>query len=843
MNQITKKLKNIDNKNKLFYALMTVCFLASIVIGIKTDGQAIDNILFKRIKDYYFSDFFGMVNASNTVSNPFDNGAIYPPLALLLFRLFSLFFNTDMGAYDMRDTSVGMALIVAFFVITSVLLCLCIFKYRNASNGEKLIFSMLMLTSLPMIFLIERGNVVNIALICLLFYIYGYDSESKAIRQLAYIALAIATAFKMYPVIFGLLLLRKKNNWKNIISCIIWGALFFFVPFLFIGGINQVTALIKNILYISALFGEKGYGYKVGINTIFAFFGEYTKHPFIFDLAGNAILYAVTITGILLLLFGKFNAKWKLVAIASMMLVIVPGFSFIYNIVYMMIPLMLFLDEKKRNKLDYIYAILFALQFAFLVTKSDSFLLAVADNELKMNITTIIEAFSLYAMTALLWIEGFITSIIEYKDAKILKKIPANIIIVLTLVVAIGISGAYSYTSTPKKSGFAITAASVFTPIAQKDKKAVKEYKNYAKENLSNANVVAFPKIEMLDFGGKMSYYDKSYYSNSLKTIKKVKAYKPEYIVLYNLYPDDIKSDEKSISDSELDKYMEMNQEIKKLCYSAGYEKTNTYSVNGVGQICIWQKTDKDKNTTWRTSGNGSVESPYTITTADELIAFSDYVNTGHSMKDKVIQLGCDIDMSECENFSPIANEKGTVAFKGVFDGNGYAIKNLTVTASKKFNSDEYKNSALFGSFAGTIMNLTIENSSFSGAKVTSFVRYSKSSNSTIINCLSKNNTFSGEYVGEIASSYKGKIISSVSLDSKYNNDAISFGIVGIPNKNLSLNSVFTNNANSIGYNAYFDTKTLMSDEIAKTLNNNPASNVGDYSSLLHKWDKLALVK
>lgn len=809
--------KYTNSKTKLFYSISALCLISSIIYGIVTHGEALANILFYRGKPFIFSDFYGMVDGCGPDNIPYEEGAIYPPLAVLFFKFIAMFFGKDLSISEMKNTSVGIITVVIFYIITSIILALLIFKIRKVSKANNTLFVFFTIFSLPMIFLFERGNVVNIALICLLFYIYGYDSEKAWVRQLSYIALSIATAFKIYPVIFGLLLLRKKNNLKNIISCIAWGVGIFFVPFIFVGGFGQVPKLIQNIIYTSSLFSEKGYGYKVSITPVFSYLGEVLHHKYLFDLAGNAVLTIVMISGILLMLFGRFNAKWKLVCVGAIWMIIVPGFSFIYNIVYMIIPLMMFLDEKKKNKLDYIYAILFVLQFALLVTKDRSFILEYTDSQLMMNITTLIEAFSLYAMAGLLWIEGIITSFKEYHKTKVLKVFNINALLAISMVATVAIGGVYSYQTTAEKSNFSVTALDIFTPQNKESKAELKQFESYANTNFGDSTVIAFPKCEITNSTDKIDYfYDISYCDNTKSTIKKIAKKSPDYIVIYNVYASDIKASGKSTSVSELETIEAMKNRINRYCFNNGYEKAETYSINGKNTLVVWVKTENKSNHSWYESGKGTPENPYKIATASQLESFSDYVNAGNSMKEEYVELSSDIDMSNCKNFAPIANEKGSIKFKGTFDGNGYSIKNLTIEGGKSFNSKEKENVALFGKLAGTIKNLTIENSSFSGENASTFVTKG-TEDSAIINCKSINNNFVATNVGEFAGDFEGSIISSISLGTKAKCKSID--IVGTNNESLKLNCVFTDNKDCTALNAYATREIILADSTAKMRN------------------------
>ena len=112
-------------------------------------------------------------------------------------------------------------------------------------------------------------------------------------------------------------------------------------------------------------------------------------------------------------------------------------------------------------------------------------------------------------------------------------------------------------------------------------------------------------------------------------------------------------------------------------------------------------------------SGNGEVDSPYIITTAEELKWFRDEVNSGrYSICAKIADNVEVIDMStvchaadKSQNLEEVSWEPiGTNQYMGTFDGNNKTITNLYINANQKY-------SGLFGyTFISTIKNLTFVN-------------------------------------------------------------------------------------------------------------------------------------
>ena len=109
------------------------------------------------------------------------------------------------------------------------------------------------------------------------------------------------------------------------------------------------------------------------------------------------------------------------------------------------------------------------------------------------------------------------------------------------------------------------------------------------------------------------------------------------------------------------------------------------------------------------------------ISTPQDLIDFSnDYAVNGHKYINYKYELVNDIDMSGITGFLPIGRNKklsyderdtSVSGFSSVFDGNGYTIKNLTVTDGQNAYSSEYY-TGFFAEISkyGIVRNLNLEN-------------------------------------------------------------------------------------------------------------------------------------
>ncbi len=822
MNFKKNKLKDVNNTSKLFYIISFASLVVCIIMGVLSNGVTVSNLLFN--KDDVFMDFFNsVVDCSGDAYG--ESGVIYPPLVVLFYKFCSMFFNIDsMKASEVRETSLGMIIFVCFTIVSYILFAKLIYKYKNGSFANKSLFAFFTLFSFPMIYLIERGNIIVLVLPLLLYFVNEYDSDVKYKRHLAYICLAISVAIKIYPVFFGLLLLKKKKNFKNILLCIFYGAVFFFIPFIFVGGFSQLGVLIHNILYTSSMFGSKGFGFKVSISNTFSLFGHVFNHVRLFETAGTMFLIITVLAGLFLILFNKWNEDWKIYAVISLIIILVPGFSYIYSVAYMIIPLLFFLNKKETKWIDYIYSLLFIAQFIFLVAKTDELFPSFNSAELNCNIATVVESIALLAMLVLLYFDGIITFFRLSRHTKVLK-IPVNLIVCIAVVCAIAVSGVFSVYYTPSKSGFSVTSVESFTPYDDDDK-TLESFYSYVDDEIGSAKTVAFPRVDFLSSkinNKNIRYFDISYDSKSLKTIKSLTKYSAEYIIIYNVSQSDIKDSEMQISYSELKTYMNMYKEISKSCWSKGYEKVKSYYINDSIELAVWKKSENKKNTSWKNGGNGTQESPFEISTAEQLYNFSEFVNSGNSLKNKYVELTNDIDMSSIKNFKPIGFEVNPFQFKGIFNGNGYAIKNLEIRRNdySLFDENYLKyDIALFGKLGGKVENLIVEDSVFDGYCTAVFARSSVNDKQLIINCLSRNNKITGYRCGELIDDFAGKIESCIALNNNTKGKENS-NIVGYRYTSPIMAASYTNTFYKENNKYYLPNNIIYTDEMINNLNNN----------------------
>ena len=103
-------------------------------------------------------------------------------------------------------------------------------------------------------------------------------------------------------------------------------------------------------------------------------------------------------------------------------------------------------------------------------------------------------------------------------------------------------------------------------------------------------------------------------------------------------------------------------------------------------------------------TGNYTSGMEYKISSVAELQKLATDVNAGKTHTGAIFVLADDLDLSEVENFTPIGTSTSSKQFKGIFNGNGNTISNLTINKTTS-------NTGLFGyASSATIKNVNLEN-------------------------------------------------------------------------------------------------------------------------------------
>lgn len=395
------------NCSYIFIIGMAITIFVAFIQIFLHRGDGLQNLYFYDTNDT-FMDFFKSVIHGR---NPYADQVIYPPLMNTIYLIIRHFVPIDLideGAFALRDSQIGLMTYFIYSLVLIYLLAISFFSLYKGENYTKKIAFLCILFSFPFIFCFERGNAILIALIFSMFFFEGYESENKKVRYASYLALSIAAGIKIYPAIYGLLLLKRKNK-KDILICLAMGIVVFFVPFLIMQDESRyVSTWINNMLFTNGLYGQLGYGIRHNITAIFDAVGVWLG--FNLNIMGKVILIIIFIMSLLCIFVDKNMEQWKKIMLLTLLIIFTPGMSYSYVLIFMIIPLIFFLNsysDDNANGLNIFRTILFILIFMPIIVFSDRDLLGM-ECKYKLYSYTIIENIALILMFLTILVEEVI---------------------------------------------------------------------------------------------------------------------------------------------------------------------------------------------------------------------------------------------------------------------------------------------------------------------------------------------------------------------------------------------------------------------------------------------------
>lgn len=364
-------LKRCDITKKIRGVYLVSCSLAIVYwfISIFLNGKNS-----KQLKMFYLdfqdflADFLNVVGYS-AYGDPYNCTAYtgrsekgYPPLCYVLTRPFAEF--VDIDAYYQDNCFLQMyhepLLLIMYSIVTTLILVMLYVLIKDYIKGNSLVkhtTSAVFLLSAPVLFTLERGNLILLAAVSVMIFVFYYDNENRVKREIALISIGLAFGLKLSPALFGCLLLFRKQYFEAVRAAI-YGLLFFFVPFLFLkGGFSNISLMLENIKMLSAYYGnESGCTLWNCFHSILPlpvadFCGGSFRYIFVLWLGGSAFFC---------------KRKWERAAILALMILFVPFPSHYYGLLYLIPAVVLFLNEERYRKADWIVMLCFLNMFVLL---------------------------------------------------------------------------------------------------------------------------------------------------------------------------------------------------------------------------------------------------------------------------------------------------------------------------------------------------------------------------------------------------------------------------------------------------------------------------------------------
>ncbi len=239
-----EKTKDTNEVRKAFIIFCLVGMISTIIFLVYTRGEGLNKIFFRDSMDTGM-DFFHSIEYING-NAPYEKfGTLYPPLANLFFAVLFMFvpqwqyvnwgktFEEGIALrgsrVDLRVWQPTMILFILFITVTSIAFYMIVQICLKNIKRNKLI-SVLLVFSYPIVYALERGNIILISVFLCMFYLIYFDTSNKLLKEVALIALALSAGLKIYPAIFGMLLIYNRQ-WKEALRTVVYGVMSFILPF------------------------------------------------------------------------------------------------------------------------------------------------------------------------------------------------------------------------------------------------------------------------------------------------------------------------------------------------------------------------------------------------------------------------------------------------------------------------------------------------------------------------------------------------------------------------------------------------------------------------------------
>ena len=178
----------------------------------------------------------------------------------------------------------------------------------------------------------------------------------------------------------------------------------------------------------------------------------------------------------------------------------------------------------------------------------------------------------------------------------------------------------------------------------------------------------------------------------------------------------------------------------------ATVQELGDYEVTITGLAPYYGTINRNLTVTAGFAGEGTVESPYLLSTKNDYTLFAALINASvapYADNGKVYQLTANIG-SELDPITTKVGEVDGAHFKGIFDGDSH-------TLHVNINDTEHSGTAPFGYIEGaTIKNLTVAGSVTGGIHAAALVGFSTGTNNLIQNCTVSASVNGGTHIGGI---------------------------------------------------------------------------------------------
>ncbi len=396
-----------DPASIAYFVLLCVALpmlAVSLVSFLVHPQRAVDSIFYLSFQDRYM-DFFNCIRDARTLDVYLSHdSSLYPPLANLMYYGLGKLLPAESLAQYAGQLSRDPAGLTLYWITQGTCCLLFLFMLASSIKGplsRRVTVFMLGALCMPVLFAFERGNCVLLTMFFIMVFFRFYRDPSPLRREIGFICLAIAANLKLYPALFGLLLVAERR-WKEAARTLLYGVLLFVVPlFLHYNGLLTLKLMLNNLRYNSYIQVEAGLGYKISWINFFHIISRLTGLPLI-----RWLPYLLLLTGIVsVFLLPEF---WQRVAMISLICAGFSNFSMVYNTIYLFLPFLAIThSEKISHFLVWFLFFLFLSVFPLAIGGQNPFPELSGNSSVLLNITTLLDCVCVMGMTVALFVLAF----------------------------------------------------------------------------------------------------------------------------------------------------------------------------------------------------------------------------------------------------------------------------------------------------------------------------------------------------------------------------------------------------------------------------------------------------
>ena len=364
------RMERLNKQISILFAVFVAVFIGLAAFHCPIESLDRQEYVFFRAGQDFMADFFNIERGLADWDPYFNelNGS-YLPLGYLLLMPFNPL--CDYGHMSLEDCwHSPLAIFYAtLFLILSLFLFFDSLSRLNSKKGWHTYNTLLLLFTFIFLFAIERGNEIFLAATGINYFLAYYDTDDVWKRRFSLFCLCFAAVLKIYPVLFGILLLQDKR-YKDIAFCIVTGLILTFVPFLFFKhGLANIPRLFENIHTYTDLYHEPTTEYEFGIHMLgngITYAVNYLHPGTISDsvvegvsMTTKVLTALLSILSLVLVFLEK--RRWMQVGLIALVIMMYPSHSVFYCGLYLIPMMVLFLSKEECTKTDYSIAILLCL--------------------------------------------------------------------------------------------------------------------------------------------------------------------------------------------------------------------------------------------------------------------------------------------------------------------------------------------------------------------------------------------------------------------------------------------------------------------------------------------------